>query len=171
MPASKADQVQKEKRIEQAVKAILDGERVPAVVAALQDQYGIAESTAYEYTKEATSRIYQKIEGTLEEKINRHYQRLERLYAKCLKDNDKRTARMVLKDMADLMGLDAPKRTDLTSNGETLQPPVFLDVLGVDSDKVIKPKKPEKKEEEPSDVSTSDGEAEPSNNGNSQPQS
>jgi hypothetical protein len=121
MPASKADAVQKQQRILQAVKSLLDGATVQEVVVAFQQQYGIGEATAYVYTKEATARIHQKIEGTLEDKVNYHYQRLERLYATCIRDNDKRTARMVLKDMAELVGLDAPKRSDVTSGGEKIE--------------------------------------------------
>lgn len=128
MPASKADAVQKQKRIQQTVQALLKGYSVQEVVLTLQEQYGIAESTAYEYTKEATNRIHQKIEGTLEEKVNKHYQRLELLYRRCIEEGDRRTARMVLKDIADLVGLDAPKRTDVTSGGEKLA--MFVDVLG-----------------------------------------
>jgi hypothetical protein len=122
MPASKADQVEKAKRIQAVVKSLLDGKSVQEVVVALQSQYKLAESTAYEYTKEATARIHQKIDGELSERISKHYQRLERLYAKSIDIGDIRTARMVLKDIADLLGLDAPKRQDVKLNAEIRNP-------------------------------------------------
>lgn len=133
MAASKANTVQKMKRIQQAVKGLLEGYSTQEMVLTLQEQHGIAESTAYEYTKAATHIIYQKIEGSLDERVNQHYKRLQLLYQKCLKDGDKRTARMVLKDISELVGLDAPKRTDVTSGGEKLA--TFVDVLGVTGEK------------------------------------
>ncbi len=136
MPASKADQVQKEKRILQCVNALLDGYPVQRVAIQMQEDYGVSQAQAYTYTKEATTRIHQKIQGELSDNINKHYQRLERLYNKCVQDGDKRTARMVLKDMADLLGLDAPKRTDITTGGEKLA--TFVDVLGVANEEEAK---------------------------------
>jgi hypothetical protein len=113
----------------------------------MQEEFGIAQATAYEYTKEATNRIHQKISGELSDNINKHYQRLERLYNKCIADGDKRTARMVLKDMADLLGMDAPKRTDITTGGEKLA--TFVDILGTAQEETTK-------EEKSKDVSQSD---------------
>lgn len=133
MPASKADQVEKARRIKVVVESLLKGYSVQDVVLTLQEQYGIGQTQAYEYAKEATSVIYRKIEGTLDEKINKHYQRLEYLYKECVTNGDRRTARMVLKDIAELIGLDAPKRTDITSGGEKVTA-VFVDVLGVSED-------------------------------------
>lgn len=128
MPASKADQVQKARRVQVAVKALLQGNSVQEVVLAMQEQYGIGQTQAYAYAKEATDEIHRKIEGELSDHINKHYKRLELLYAESLKDKDRRTARMVLKDMADLLGMDAPKRTDITTGGEKLA--TFVDILG-----------------------------------------
>lgn len=132
MAASKSDQIQKAKRVAQAVKSILEGYSTQEVSVALMEQYGVSESQAYRYVKEATEKIYAKIEGSLEQKINQHYKRLELLYRRCINDGDKRTARMVLKDIADLVGLDAPKRTDITTGGEKLA--TFVDVLGITSE-------------------------------------
>jgi organic radical activating enzyme len=120
-PLEKTDKVQVDMRIEQAVNALLDGATVQSVVRSFMAEYGISQQQAYKYTKMAQERIHEKIDENIEQKISKHYKRLERLYKKCLDTGDKRTARMLLKDMADLEGLDAPKRTDITSNGETVQ--------------------------------------------------
>lgn len=132
MPASKADQVEKERRIEQAVAALLDGQRVQTVAIAFQEQYSISQAVAYEYTKEATARIHKKIDKNIDNHIARHLQRLERLYQKSVKVEDRRTARQILKDQADLLGLDAPKRTDITSGGEPIKS--LIEFVGLDDD-------------------------------------
>lgn len=159
MPASKSDQIQKAKRVQQAVKSILDGYGTQEVSLAMQEQYGVSEAQAYRYVKEATEKIYEKIEGSLEEKINQHYKRLELLYRRCVQDGDKRTARMVLKDISELVGLDAPKRTDITSGGEKLA--TFVDILGVEegSDAKTETKPTDENMQELSDT-PSDGEQE-----------
>lgn len=131
-PKQRADKVQKQKRVEQAVNALLDGERVQVVVNALMEQYDIAEKTAYEYTKEATARINQKTSENIETRISKHRNRLERLYAKAVKQNDVRGAKQILKDLADLDGLDAPKRTDITTGGQPMQ--ALVKFIGDDID-------------------------------------
>ena len=156
MPASKADQVQKAKRVQAAVKALLQGNTVQELVIAMQEQYGIGQTQAYEYAKEATSEIHRKIEGELSDHINQHYKRLELLYADCIRDKDRRTARMVLKDMSELIGMDAPKRTDITTGGEKFA--TFVDILGTENPAgEIKPtKKPEDSAEKHDDIQKKD---------------
>lgn len=137
MPTPKADQAIKLKRIEQAYTAILDGNTVNSVKAALMAEHNISESQAYKYVKEAMDKIYEKSSRKFEQEFEKHYKRLERLYAMCIKTNDRRTANQVLKQMSDLFGLDAPKRTDITTGGDKIA--TFVDVLGT----VNKPKQPE----------------------------
>jgi len=120
----KSDKVEYAKRIKFVVEKLLGGWRVVDLVVEINEKYGVAEAQAYTYIKEATAVIHQKIEGSLEEKVNAHYQRLAFLYRKCVDDGDKTTARAVLKDISALLGLDAPKRTDITTNGEKLSFPV-----------------------------------------------
>lgn len=141
MPASRADQVLVLKRVEQAYGSLLDGNSVNIVVSALMEEHKVSQAQAYKYVKDAMARIYEKTDKNFENIYDRHYKRLERLYARCMQTKDLRAARQVLKDMADLFGLDAPKRTDITTGGEKLA--TFVDVLGVK----VKPKPPEKAEE------------------------
>ncbi len=118
---SKADKVEYAKRVRDVALKLLRGHAVVDMVVDIQEDYGVGEAQAYAYIKEATARVHQKIEGSLEEKVNQHYYRLVMLYTSCLDNNDRTNARAVLKDIASLVGLDAPKRTDLTTGGEKIQ--------------------------------------------------
>lgn len=117
-------------QVEQAFVALLDGYRAPQVVRTLMSEHGIGQTQAYERIKAANAEIYRKSDRKFEEEFEKHYKRLERLYNMCIKAGDRRTANQVIKQISDLFGLEAPKRTDITSGGEKIVPN-FVDVLGV----------------------------------------
>lgn len=149
MPATKADKAEIAKQVEQAFIALLDGYRSPQVVRTLMAEHGIGQTQAYERVKEALAEIYRKREEKFDQSFEKHYKRLERLYNLCLKNGDRKTANSVLKQMSELLGLEAPKRTDITSGGEKITPQ-FVDVLGMGGH-IVEPREVIKTEPKPAE--------------------
>lgn len=132
---SKADKVEYKKRIRDVATRLLRGEKIQNVAIDIQDKYDITESQAYRYTSEATKQVHAKIDGSLEDRINKHFQMLELLYNECISRKDYSTARATLKDISQLLGYDAPKRQDITSLGEKINVALVKFEDGNDRDK------------------------------------
>lgn len=77
-------------------------------------EWGISRPTAYRYLQHAYKRIDQAAANHRSRQMGQQIARLNRMYAKLMTASppDYQTARMVLKDLRDLLGLDAPKRME-----------------------------------------------------------
>jgi hypothetical protein len=83
-------------------------------------EFGITTRMAENYWKEARVRLKERFERNSEEILQDHLNQLYDLLKRSRDDNNKRTEREVLADIAKIMGLEATKKIDLTSNGQTI---------------------------------------------------
>jgi len=89
----------------------------------------VSEKTNWEITDRTTDRYIQKATDIIRSgaetdtayEIGKAKERYEFLWQKALSMQDYREARGVQKDRGNLLGLEAPKKTDITSGGEKIQ--------------------------------------------------
>ena len=85
------------------------------------------------YIADATKIIKESADDDIEQERGLMKQRLDDLYKKNIGKKDLRAALQVLRERSDLLGLHAPKRTDITSDGEKVD---LIVKVGVDPDKL-----------------------------------
>jgi hypothetical protein len=83
-------------------------------------EFSITARMAENYWKEARVRLKERFERNSEEILQDHLNQLYDLLKRSRDDNNKRTEREVLADIAKIMGLEATKKIDLTSNGQSI---------------------------------------------------
>jgi hypothetical protein len=83
-------------------------------------EFNITTRMAENYWKEARVRLKERFERNSEEVLQDHLNQLYDLLKRSRDDNNKRTEREVLADIAKIMGLEATKKIDLTSNGQSI---------------------------------------------------
>lgn len=88
--------------------------------------YGVSERTAdatWKRCKDIIAERFKEEQGVLiEQQIERYFDLLYR----ARQDNNKRVEREVLDSISKLYGLEAPKKVDLTSNGESISVNIIL---------------------------------------------
>jgi hypothetical protein len=83
-------------------------------------EFNITARMAENYWKEARVRLKERFERNSEEVLQDHLNQLYDLLKRARDDNNKRVEREVLADLAKIMGLEATKKVDLTSNGQPI---------------------------------------------------
>ena len=83
-------------------------------------EFGITTRMAENYWKEARVRLKERFERNSEEILQDHLNQLYDLLKRARNDNNKRVERETLCDLAKIMGLEATKKVDLTSNGQPI---------------------------------------------------
>jgi hypothetical protein len=109
-----------EKRVEAIVTAILEGRRSPSIIATAMQQYKVGEPQAYKYYHAALKRIRASFDEQLPDYIKAHLARLEHIYKIAMERNELKPALAAMKQISDLLGLDAPKEIKSTMGFEGL---------------------------------------------------
>lgn len=117
---ARADKATVEKRIESIVSAILEGRRTPSIIANAMKQWGVSNQQAYKYYHAALKRIRAEFDDKLPEYIKAHLTRLEYVYKIAMERNELKPALAAMKQISDLLGLDAPKEIKSTLGFEGL---------------------------------------------------
>lgn len=89
-------------------------------------EFGITERQAEYLWKEARTRLKERFSNNSEEILENHLNQLFDLLKRCRDDNNKRTEREVLNDIAKIYQLET-KKIDITSNGEPISINIKLD--------------------------------------------
>ena len=87
---------------------------------AASKEFDITPRQAENLWKEARTRLKERFERNQDEILQDHLNQLYDLLKRSRDDNNKRTEREVLADIAKIMGLEATKKVDLTSNGQPI---------------------------------------------------
>ncbi len=110
-----------EQRVEAIVTAILEGRRVASIIASAIARWGVSEQHAYKYYHAALTRIRASFDEKLPDYIKTHLERLEHIYKLATANGDHRAALIAMKQISDLLGLDAPKEVKNTHGFEGLE--------------------------------------------------
>jgi hypothetical protein len=89
-------------------------------------EFGITERRAEDLWKEARTRLKERFQRNNEEILQDHLNQLYDLLKRSRDDNNKRTEREVLADLAKIYQLET-KKVDITSNGQPISINITLD--------------------------------------------
>jgi transposase len=89
-------------------------------------EFDVSERTAETWWKEARTRMKERYSQNSEEILENHLTQLYDLLHRCREDNNKRTEREVLNDIAKIHQLEV-KKVDITSNGQPISININLD--------------------------------------------
>ena len=89
-------------------------------------EFDVSERTAETWWKEARTRMKERYSQNSEEILESHLTQLYDLLHRCREDNNKRTEREVLNDIAKIHQLEV-KKVDITTNGQPITISINLD--------------------------------------------
>ena len=89
-------------------------------------EFDVSERTAETWWKEARTRMKERYSQNSEEILENHLTQLYDLLHRCREDNNKRTEREVLNDIAKIHQLEI-KKVDITTNGQPITISINLD--------------------------------------------
>lgn len=116
----RANAIVVEQRVESIVNAILEGRRTPSIIANAMKQWGVGNPQAYKYYHAALKRIRAEFDDKLPDYIKAHLTRLEYIYKTAMDKGELKPALAAMKQISDLLGLDAPKEIKNTMGFEGL---------------------------------------------------
>lgn len=90
-------------------------------------EFDISERQAENLWKEARTRLKERFKQDQDEILENHLNQLYDLLKRARDDNNKRTEREVLNDIAKIHSLEGTKKIDITSNGNALTLNIQLD--------------------------------------------
>jgi hypothetical protein len=90
-------------------------------------EFKVSERQAENLWKEARTRLKERYKQDQEEILENHLNQLYDLLKRCRDDNNKRTEREVLADIAKIHSLEGTRKIDITSNGNEINLNIVLD--------------------------------------------
>ena len=90
-------------------------------------EFEITERQAENLWKEARTRLKERYQQNHEEILENHLNQLYDLLKRCRDENNKRTEREVLADIAKIHSLEGTRKIDVTSNGNEIKLNIVLD--------------------------------------------
>jgi len=90
-------------------------------------EFKVSERQAERLWKEARERLKERYQQNQEEILENHLNQLYDLLKRCRDDNNKRTEREVLADIAKIHSLEGTRKIDITSNGNEINLNIVLD--------------------------------------------
>ena len=122
----KADSSEIEKRVNTVYLMILQGFQRKQVIQYCSENYNVGERQTDEYLSKAREILKSNIDNDTSSKkheiLNQYYD----LYQKNYQLEDFKECRNILKDIAVVLGVEAPKKMDFTTNGETINRPKII---------------------------------------------
>lgn len=110
---------EKTKRVTEIVSLLLSGvSRGEILQYSANKGWGVAERTVDDYIAAANEEITAQAEDEIEAERGKMKMQLDDLYKRHMANKDFRGARLILRDRASLLGLDAPKKIDQNNTGE-----------------------------------------------------
>ena len=120
--------IEGQQRVRLVEEMILKGCGKSYIVQFVSEKYNIGERQVENYLAKAREQIIIDFENTFDVNSFKSevYGRLQDLYRKNYTIEDFRECRNIVKDLRDMLGLDKPKQTDITSMGEKIQNVIHL---------------------------------------------
>ena len=117
---NKSDSSEIEKRVNTIYLMILQGFQRKQVIQYVAEKYKVGERQADAYLEKAREIIKSNIDTDSSNKKNEILNQYYDLYQKNYKIEDYRECRNILINISSLLGVEAPKKTDITSGGEKI---------------------------------------------------
>jgi predicted DNA-binding protein YlxM (UPF0122 family) len=109
-------------RINTVKTLMLQGCSTSQITKYCEETYNLGQTATYDYIKEAKQLMIDDFHKTTDFEAFKAeiYNRLEDLYQKSMDIDDFKECRNILKDIREMLGVNAPTKTDLTTNGKEI---------------------------------------------------
>ena len=128
--------IEKDKRINAVHTLILQGASNSQIVQYCSKEYKITDRATYNYINEVRAIIREDFLKTDDADVMKSeiFARLENLYQQNMDIDDLKECRNILKDIRDMLGLNAPQKTDITTKGESVNNAISVQIIKTDED-------------------------------------
>jgi hypothetical protein len=116
----KIDKVESAQRTNQVFTMLVNGASTSEVLQYASEKWQLTGRAVYNYVQKANKLIEKQAETKRSTEMGKAMARLNNLYKSALKVQDFKTCLAVQKEINTLLGLHAPQRHDLTTNGQPL---------------------------------------------------
>ena len=118
---NKANELEYEQRMERAFELMLyEKKSYDEFKKQFAQEYDITTRQAENVWKDVRNRLKERYTQNQEEILTEQLNRLYDLLNRCRLQGNRRIESEVLRDITKILGMEAPKKVDLTSNGETI---------------------------------------------------
>jgi len=118
---NKANEIEYEQRMERAFELMLyEKKSYDEFKKQFAQEYDITTRQAENVWKDVRNRLKERYSQNQEEILTEQLNRLYDLLNRCRLQGNRRIESEVLRDITKILGMEAPKKVDLTSNGETI---------------------------------------------------
>ena len=118
---NKANEIEYEQRMERAFELMLyEKKSYDDFKKQFAQEYDITTRQAENVWKDVRNRLKERYTQNQEEILTEQLNRLYDLLNRCRLQGNRRIESEVLRDITKILGMEAPKKVDLTSNGETI---------------------------------------------------
>jgi len=118
---NKANEIEYEQRMERAFELMLyEKKSYDEFKKQFAQEYDITTRQAENVWKDVRNRLKERYTQNQEEILTEQLNRLYDLLNRCRLQGNRRIESEVLRDITKILGMEAPKKVDLTSNGETI---------------------------------------------------
>jgi len=118
---NKANEIEYEQRMERAFELMLyEKKSYDEFKKQFAQEYDITTRQAENVWKDVRNRLKERYNQNQEEILTEQLNRLYDLLNRCRLQGNRRIESEVLRDITKILGMEAPKKVDLTSNGETI---------------------------------------------------
>lgn len=121
--------LEREKRVNDVHTLILQGATSSQIIEYCRQNFQVERASSYFYIAEAKKTIIENFEKTFDKDAFKAeiYARLENLYQQNMDIDDFKECRNILKDIREMLGLNSASKTDITTNGESLNKPLTVE--------------------------------------------
>jgi gas vesicle protein len=118
---NKANEIEYEQRMERAFELMLyEKKSYDEFKKQFAQEYDVTTRQAENVWKDVRNRLKERYSQNQEEILTEQLNRLYDLLNRCRLQGNRRIESEVLRDITKILGMEAPKKVDLTSNGETI---------------------------------------------------
>ena len=118
---NKANEIEYEQRMERAFELMLyEKKSYDEFKKQFAQEYDVTTRQAENVWKDVRTRLKERYSQNQEEILTEQLNRLYDLLNRCRLQGNRRIESEVLRDITKILGMEAPKKVDLTSNGETI---------------------------------------------------
>jgi gas vesicle protein len=118
---NKANEIEYEQRMERAFELMLyEKKSYDEFKKQFAQEFEVTTRQAENVWKDVRNRLKERYSQNQEEILTEQLNRLYDLLNRCRLQGNRRIESEVLRDITKILGMEAPKKVDLTSNGETI---------------------------------------------------
>lgn len=117
---SKSTEAEIEDRVLQILESILEGGNTHEIVLHYASIFKVSERQIYTYIQKANDKFKEYAKTEAKTEIGKALNRMNKLFNKSLQIMDFKTCLAVQKEINVMLGLNAPDKTDITTDGESL---------------------------------------------------